>query len=192
MSFPVRARVDGQRGFSLPEMLVVMAVVAILSGVAVGVTPTIIASVRGESGMRQVAKLLTNARETAITRRRNVEVRFQPPSTLQTAEVDVPGPGTTVLDTVPFEGGVEYYLTPSLPNPPGSAGNGAAIFINSAAPNPVMFTTEGSFVDANGDPVNVSLFFAVNQEPGTATALTISGVTAVVRAWRWDGAHWVE
>ncbi len=170
----------------------VIAMIAILAGVAVGVTPAIVTFATGESSMWQVAKVLTTAREAAITRRRNIEVRFQPPNTIQLAQVNVPGPGTTVLDTVTFEGGVQYFLVSGLPDTPDLFGNTTAIRINSAANDPVMFTPEGTFVDANGDPVNVSLFFAANQDASTATAVNISGVTAVVRPWRWNGSSWVH
>lgn len=188
-----RATLAAERGFSLAELLIVVAVTAILAGVAIGVTPTIIAFAKGDSANQQVAKFLKEAREAAITRRRNIEVRFLA-GAIQSAIVDVPGPGTTVLETMPFEGGLDYQRFPGVPDTPDlfSTLTPGPIQIASAAGNPVMFTTEGSFVDANGDPVNVTLFFGINQQPGTATALTILGTTAAIRTYRWDSAHWRE
>jgi hypothetical protein len=90
-----------------------------------------------------------------------------------------------------LEGGAEFFQT-TLAAPPGSDGNAEAIDINSDADDQIMFTSEGSFVDAVGDPVNVTLTFATNQQHGTETAVVISGVTAMVSAWRWDGSQWVK
>lgn len=181
------------RGFSLVELLIVIAVIAILAGVGVGVTPTIIAFTKGDSANQQVAKFLKEAREASITRHRNVEVRFLV-GEIQSAIVNVPGPGTTVLATMPFEGGLDYQQFSGVPDTPDlfSTATAGPIQPPSAATGPVMFTTEGSFVDVNGDSINLTLFFAIHQQPGTATAITILGTTAAVRTWRWDLTQWQE
>jgi hypothetical protein len=55
-----------------------------------------------------------------------------------------------------------------------------------------MFTSEGSFTDVNGDPINASVFLGIDQQPLTSNAITILGSTAAVRTWRWNGRVWVE
>jgi hypothetical protein len=55
-----------------------------------------------------------------------------------------------------------------------------------------MFTSEGTFTNVDGDPVNISVFLGVSRVPTSANAITILGATAAIRAWRWDGRQWVE
>ena len=54
----------------------------------------------------------------------------------------------------------------------------------------VSYTSEGEFVDENGDPANGSVFIGRNNEPLSARAVTIFGPTALVREWHWNGVQW--
>jgi hypothetical protein len=56
----------------------------------------------------------------------------------------------------------------------------------------VMFTSEGSFTDVDGNPINASVFLGLPNQVSTANALTIIGTTATVRTFRWDGSRWVQ
>jgi hypothetical protein len=55
-----------------------------------------------------------------------------------------------------------------------------------------MFTSEGTLVDGNGDPINGTLFFGVTGDPTSGRAVTIFGPTALLHQWRWDGIQWVS
>ena len=55
-----------------------------------------------------------------------------------------------------------------------------------------MFTSEGSFTDVNGDPINATIFLGIPNQVNTANALTIIGTTATVRTWRNNGSQWVQ
>ncbi len=55
-----------------------------------------------------------------------------------------------------------------------------------------MFTSEGTFVDQDGDALNGTMFLSIPSEPHSARAITIFGPTALIRAWRWNGRDWVE
>jgi hypothetical protein len=55
-----------------------------------------------------------------------------------------------------------------------------------------MFTSEGSFVDANGDPLNGTLFIGNPDIPDSARAITVFGPSALLRVWRWNGNSWAE
>jgi hypothetical protein len=55
-----------------------------------------------------------------------------------------------------------------------------------------MFTSEGTFVDANGDVLNGTIFLSVPDERNSARAITILGATALIRVWKWNGREWVE
>ena len=68
----------------------------------------------------------------------------------------------------------------------GAGGAAGPIILGGAPPtvNPVMFTSEGSFTDANGNPINASVFIGVANQRNTSNAVTIIGTTATVRTWR--------
>jgi prepilin-type N-terminal cleavage/methylation domain-containing protein len=191
----LRARVRTAQGFSLIELLMVVAIVGILAAVAIGITPGIIQTAKGQSSTQQLVGFLRRYRETAISRRRNIEIAFTAPNMVRATQRAVPDPPNpigpnTVLETMYFEGRLEYRQFAGVPDTPDAFGGGAPIVLG--GPTPVMFTSEGSFTDVDGNPVNVSLFLGVPNQKATANAITIIGTTAAVRTWRYDGSRWVQ
>ena len=191
-----------QRGFTILELLMVMAIIGVLAGVAIGVTPSIIESAKGASGAQQLDGFLKRTREAAISRRRNIRIQFMAPDRIQSALMPVPGVpgGPTVLETMPLEGGIGFRqfaeVTADTPDAFGDAAPvtiaGVAYDAFIAGPNVAMFTSEGVFADANGFPVNATVFLGKERRPETANALTIFGATAMLRTFRWDGSRWVR
>lgn len=194
-----RARARSAQGFSLVELLVVVAIIAIMGGIAIGITGEAIRNERGKSGVAQLSSFLKRHRELAISRRRNIEIAFTVPNMVQSRQRPVPDPPNpigpvTVLETMYFEGRIEYRQFGGIPDTPDFFGAGGPIILGGAPPtvNPVMFTSEGSFTDVDGNPINVSVFLGVANQRNTANALTIIGTTAAVRTWRYDGSRWVQ
>ncbi len=189
------ARLRSAQGFSLLELLMVVAIMAVLGGIAIGVTPGVISVAKGQSGAQQLSAFLKRTRELAISRRRNIEIEFTAPSRVRSTQRAVPDPpnplgASTVLETTYLEGRVEYRTFGGVPDTPDAFGNAAAVVLGGA--NPVMFTSEGSFTDVDGNPINASIFLGVPGQTNTANALTIIGTTATVRNFRWDGSRWVQ
>lgn len=184
------ARARSARGFSLIELIVVVAIIGVLASIAIGITPSIINNEKGKSGASTVTAALRRARELSISRRRNVRVTFQAPNTVVIEQINVPGPGTTPVERIVLEGRVQYQRFGPPSDTPDGFGNAAAVQI--AGPLPVMFTSEGMFADANGDPTNATIQLGVPNQLSTANAITILGATATIRQYRWDGRIWVE
>ena len=173
----------------------VVAIIAVLGGIAIGVTPGVIQTAKGQAGAQQLAAFLKRHRELAISRRRNIEIAFTAPNMVRSTQRAVPDPPnplgpSTVLETMYLEGRLEYRRFPAVADTPDAFGNGADIVLGGA--NPVMFTSEGSFTDVDGNPINASVFLGVPNQVSTANALTIIGTTATVRTFRWDGSRWVQ
>jgi prepilin-type N-terminal cleavage/methylation domain-containing protein len=191
---PQTSQYDRRRddaGFSLLELVLTVTLVATLTAIAVGVTPNIVKMAKGESGAQVLDAFLKRHREMAIARRRDIEIRFIAPNIVESAERAVPpAVGTTVIERMTFEGRIEYWKPTTIADTPETFGNANAIQLSAQAP--VMFSSEGSFVDSGSNPVNATLSLAVKDDVQTLAAVTILGTTAKVQRWRWTGGNWVR
>lgn len=185
----------GETGFTLLETLVALGVFAVVTAIAIGVSPAIVRMARGDSGAQELDSFLKRHREMAVARRRDIEIRFIEPNQIQSAERAVPDPpnptpAPTVLETMTFEGRIRYWRASGMPDTPDLFGNNVPIALGGN--EPVMFSSEGSFIDVDGNPVNATVSLGIEGDPLTATAVTILGTTATVQRWRWNGGAWMR
>jgi prepilin-type N-terminal cleavage/methylation domain-containing protein len=191
------ARARASHGFTLVEMVMVVAILAILSGVAIGVSQTMVNNAKGQAGAQQLSAFLKRTREMAVSRRRNIEIAFTAPNVVSTQQRGVPPvppgpmPAPTPLETLRLEGRVEFRLF-STGDTPDAFAPSPTTAVNIGTTLPILFTSEGQLVDANGDPINATIFMGQPGQIGTANALTVLGTTALIRTWRWDGSRWVQ
>jgi prepilin-type N-terminal cleavage/methylation domain-containing protein len=191
MTFWNQRRLDDARGFSLPEMMIVVGILAVVGGIAAGSMLALVKDSRADSGMVAAVNALRLARDRAIGERRNVQVRFIPPNQIQIARENIPGPTTTVLQDLFLEDDLEFRLIAGVPDTPDRFGlSGSAVAFGPSATR--VFTSEGSFVDSTGDPLNGTLFMAVNGQPTSVRAITILGSTALIHPWSWNGKAWSD
>ena len=187
--------VRNEAGFTLLEVIIVVGLLGTLTAMAIMVSPSFLRMAKADAGVSQVMDVLRLARETAVSQRRNVMIRPIGLNALQTVRQDIGAggvvTGTTVLRTVECENGVQFRLEPGVPNTPDLfPTNGTPI---SFGPSPSrMFTSEGTFVDQQGDPLNGTFFLSRPGDPLSARAITIFGPTALIRVWQWNGREWVE
>ena len=130
------------RGFSLLELIIVAALMTVLGSLALGVSNTVVKMARAESGAQQLDSFLRRYRETAVSRRRDIEIRFTAPNQVSSLERAVPDANgnmaaPTPLETMTFEGSIRYLLVAGLPDTPNLFGNATAVSLGGA--NPVMF-----------------------------------------------------
>lgn len=180
-----------ERGFTVLELMFVSALVAVLAGMAMLVTPSVLAKAKADSAASSLTAVLRMAREQAIAQRRNVLVEFLDTDRVRVSRFDVPGPGTSLLSEARLEQRSQYVRFAGVPDTPDLFATGAAA-VDFGLADAFIFTSEGSFVDQNGDELNGAVFIGLPNQPETAQAVTIFGPTAYVRPWRWNGAQWVE
>jgi prepilin-type N-terminal cleavage/methylation domain-containing protein len=181
------------RGFTILEVLIVIAIATVLAGVGLGVTTTVVRMSRGEPAAQQLDAFLKRYREVAVARRRDIEIRFLAPNQVQSLQRAIPDPpaatpAPTVLETMTFEGYVGYRIFSGVPDTPNLFGNLAPVALGGVTP--VMFSSEGAFVDVGGNPVNATLSLGIEDDQLSATAVTILGATATIERWRWNGTSW--
>jgi Tfp pilus assembly protein FimT len=178
-----------ERGVSLIDTMVTLAVLGIVASMATMQVTTVRRGLVGDGAMRLVMAQLTTAREMAITQRRNMEVQFVGNNWVQIIRNDLPS-GTTVVGNVAMEGNVRYSLVPSVPDTPDLFGNSTAIAFGNATK--IMFAPSGALVDNNGAPVNGTVFLSFAGMTESYRAVTVMGSIGRVRGWRWNGRTWIR
>jgi prepilin-type N-terminal cleavage/methylation domain-containing protein len=176
-------------GFSLIELGIVMLVIAVVSGVALVNVSAILPGINANTAMYQTIAQLRAGREMAIAQRRDILLNFLGDNQIQLLRVEIPA-GTTLMSTVTLENGIEFRLFGGVPDSPDSFGNGAAVDFGAATS--LVFLSDGTLVDENGNPLNGSVYLGLADHPETARAVTILGATGRVRGYRWTGDSWIQ
>jgi prepilin-type N-terminal cleavage/methylation domain-containing protein len=175
------------KGYSLLETMMTLGIFGTVAAMAAFQIGSARPGFKGDGAMRTVIAQLNIARELAITQRRTMQIVFTPADEVQVIRENFPN-GTTVISTVPIEGGIHYGLTTGLPDTPDNFGNSAPIYFGAAAQ--YRFTTEGTLVDQGNNPISGSVFLTLPGQERAARAVTILGATGRVRGYKWDGRSW--
>jgi len=178
-----------QAGFSMVELCAVTLVIFIIAGFALLNVAGILPRIRANSALSDTVAQLRQGRSAAITQRRNVEIRFLGDNQIWLVRRDVPA-GTTVLRTVTLANDITFCLFGGLPDTPDLFGNSGSVDFGGATT--ALFLSDGTLVDAAGDPLNGTVFLGLADHPETARAVTILGATGRVRDYRWTGTSWVH
>ena len=184
-----------QRGFSLLEVLVAIAIISIVLAMAIINFGKMFPNAKANSAMDQLLYQMRSARERAIAHRREVQVQFVGNNQLTLTEIWLPGTGTAPPPTtVGFEGGAQYIVYGAVPDTPMGFGNGGPVFFGGVTGGPpiMKFTTNGAFIDGGNTLVNGTVFLGIPGNAATARAVTVLGATGRVREYHWDGTQWQE
>src|SRR5256885_10267883 len=151
--YPVRL----QPGFSLMEILVAVAIISIILGMALLNYGNILPNFKANSALDQLLYQLRSARERAIAHRREVQVQFVGTNQLTIKELWLVGTAPPAT-TVSFEGGALYMVFPSVPDIPApfNFGNTAPVYFGglSGGPPIMKFSTSGALIDGGNTLVN--------------------------------------
>lgn len=177
-------------GFTLAELLVVVALIAVGTAVAIPVTIATVNRAKDDSAVSVTQAFIDGARDRAVAERRNIELVFEPPNTLKLERVEVPSGVKTLVGEIKLEAGQEFHKFAGIPDTPDAFGGAAAIYFSGTGP--WMFTSDGSLIDSAGDVANGTIFFADPDKYDSARAMTVFGVTGLIRVWKWRGALWSE
>ena len=174
-------------GFSIVELLIVVALVCTICGFAILGISSVTPSMNANRSMYQVVDQLRRGRQWAIGHRRAVEIRFPTINTIQLVQLDVPN-GETVLNTLLLTNGCRFIIFGGLPDSPDTFGNSEPV--DFGGEDPLMFLSDGSLIDNQGNPINGTVFLGIDDKPETARAVTLLGSTGRIRGYRWTGYAW--
>jgi prepilin-type N-terminal cleavage/methylation domain-containing protein len=183
-----RTRHHAADGFSLIEMMLVVAVGIILAAMAIPVSSNFISTSKADASTVATVDALTTARDRSVAERRNFEVAFAGTNHIQVRRDEVPSGLQTLISDTQLENGQQFQKFAALPDTPDGFGNTTAIYFS--GPGPWMFTSDGSLIDSNGDVSNGTVLLGVPNQTMTARAVTIYGATGLIRAWNWRGNKW--
>jgi type II secretory pathway pseudopilin PulG len=198
-----RRRENRECGYSMVEMCVVVAIIMLISAIAITALRPALQDANCNTAARQVIDQLRQAREWAITNRRYEQVTFPLvaglPNVVITQRDDLTagaGAVNPVLSTVPIHDPEQFLVFGTLPDTPDGYGNTSGIVFEGLAGGPVagmLFQSDGELVDgASYQPINGTVFLGLNGQTSTARAVTVLGGTGRVHAWKISGATWMQ
>jgi prepilin-type N-terminal cleavage/methylation domain-containing protein len=181
-----------QRGVSLPELVIVLFVVAILVVLAL---PQLVSSRRALrfSGMqRQIVSSLREARQEAMSQRTAITFRYDDTDkkvVVYGGSFGALGNQKNRLVTMAGEGlqpGEVVYGRPAGA-PVSALADSANLTSLSAGAVEIVFQADGSVVDASDIPINKALFFYNSKNPSeTAFAVSVLGAGGRAKVWRYS------
>jgi prepilin-type N-terminal cleavage/methylation domain-containing protein len=181
---------NSSSGFTLVEMLMVIAVLGVVMAMAIGITTSMITHARADSALVSIMDAVELARNRAVGERREFQVIFTAPNQIQVLRVEQPSLVTTSVLNTFLDNGQTYQKFTGVPDTPDAFGNSTAIYFGTTPT--IRFTSDGSLLDSSGDPVNGTVLFGDAARVSSARALTIFGATGLIHAWKWDGVQWVQ
>lgn len=188
----IKAKFQGQKGFSLPELLIVLLVLSILVTLAL---PNIISArrlFRFSAMQRQIASSLRDAREEAIGQRTPVTFRYDH----NTKEIRYYGgkfgaSGDSKNFKLQMSGSGLDPAEIIYGRPTGvsttALGDGTNLTSLSSNALEITFQADGSVIDASKNPKNYTMFFYMSKNPKeTAFAISVLGAGGRAKAWRYN------
>ena len=155
-----RSNRNRECGFSMVELVVVVALIIIISAMALFALQPALQDARFDAAMREVVDQLRQATEYSITTHRYVQLPVVLSAGLTNYEVQMtqlnavpfgPGGANTVLSTVSIQRPATFYVFPApAPDTPDGYGASASIVFeefNNGPPGGMMFQSDGEFVD---------------------------------------------
>jgi type II secretory pathway pseudopilin PulG len=192
-----------EAGFSTVELMVALAMTAVLTAIAILQLRPSMRNARSDSAMHIVVDQLRQAREYAIANRRYVAISFPVVGTEQQIAIQqmnsmTPGAGLVnpIISSIPLPDPVTFVIIGTLPDTPDGFGNGAAIDFEGVSGGPaggMLFQSDGELLDGGTlQPINGSVFIAEPNQPTTARAVTVLGTTGRIRGWKSNGTNWFQ
>lgn len=174
----------GECGFTMVEVVVAFAIVAIVSALSIGSFSRILPQIRADAGEEVLLTRLRSIRDAAMTQRVNYRVDFSGTDALVESHLQN---GSPITETVTLPYSMQFMVFPGLPDTPDGFGSGLAIDFNGGVDSSLIFQGDGSIVDLSGNLVNGTVFIGITGNTSTARAVTVLGATGRIRGYRYDG-----
>jgi len=184
-----------QEGFSLLEMLVVIAIIFTLAAMAIININGALPSQQTAAGMNAAVGVFRQGRDNAVAQRRNFQLvvpSVTPPNQIGLQRLEVGG-GFTALPIVTLPAPAQFGLDPSITvaPEPGLVQPTCASGLCFGGTVTQTWLSDGTFVDSSSQPLTAVVYVMVPGNPGAQRAFTILGATGRIRTYKWTGGSWV-
>lgn len=189
------------RGFSLLELLIVVCIGMILTGISFVSLQPLLKQARADAAYDTTLMVLRNYRSRAITERRRYIITFTAPRTItvQSWGVGFPvAPAPVQVSTITLPSDLQFMVQAGIPSTPTTVpdgfGNGGSAIdfgqgLGAGSLDYVMFMPDGTSQDKNNPGGNSNLnsgviYMGRPNEVLSMRAITVLGSTGRVRGWR--------
>jgi prepilin-type N-terminal cleavage/methylation domain-containing protein len=204
----------GMRGFSLLEMMIVVLIGMVLSGITFVSLQPLLKQAHVNSAYDTTLMALRNYRARAITERTRYIVAFTAPRTITISSwgVGTPiAPAPVVVSTLSLPADIQFMVQAGIPNTaptvPDGFGVGAVPIdfgqgLGVGSLNYVMFMPDGTSQDqsnpsgGNANPNSGVIYLGEPNDLLSMRAITVFGTTGRIRGWRLmnqaGGPQWTQ
>lgn len=188
-----RPKARRQDGFTLLELMIVMAVAAIVSVMAVTRIAPALRTARAETGIQTVAGWMRRTQERAVDERRVYRLSFIAPQTVQVDLVNQGPPITfTFVQSVQLPNDIAFQTVTGLPtgvNAPDGFGAGGLTPINlgidyGGGETQIFYQADGRALDVVGRSNSGVVYTCRAGEILSCRAATVWGTTGRTKVWR--------
>jgi len=180
------------RGFSLIEMMVVVTIILIVSGIALMAMQPALKSSRVSNGYNVTLAAVRQTRDYAVAQRQQYSVTFSNAAIPNTITITQTGNGN-VVTTYQLPTDVVFTAVAGIPTAanavPDGFGAGATAIdfdqnIAGGIKTVIYFMPDGTGQDINGNINNGVIYIARAGELYSSHAITVWGATGRLRGWR--------
>ena len=188
---------ESEAGFSMIELLIVIAITAVLTGIAIFSLRSNKRSYAPDDEAAQMVSYFREAHQRALSQRQTQRVTIDR-NTLDIRLMDeglLPGGDETEIIRGTLNGTVSM-IRPTVngvlvPTPPGPYNYNPAPFANGVCQ--FRFRADGSVVDEAGNSISATLFFVPfdtnDMSPNLVRGVTLFGPSGSTRMWKYDAAN---
>jgi Tfp pilus assembly protein FimT len=208
-------RRDSERGYTLIEFVVTGIILTTIAAMAIFQLRPSWQDQQANAAMDQVKATLRQARETAIGQRRSIVVKFVAAggtgcptgnninNCIELYQMVVSGTpavatqATSPFLTIPMQSNTLFGTVSGETDTPDTFGlpSSGGIYFGGQSGGPstgMVFQSNGTFTDGNGNPINGTVFISVSNINNSARAITVLGNTGRIRAWKNSTQGWFQ
>ena len=174
-----------QRGYSLMELMIVVSVLAVISGISLIIIEPALRAQSVETAARSVSREMGRARQISVDARRLTRVTFTTPRTI-TLDWQAPvseGGAWTQVSQIDLSDEMEFGVDAGVFS--GPEGFGTEEAINFSGSPEVFFLPDGSAIAGSGLLSNGVVYVSRPHEVDTTRAITLFGATGRIKQWEY-------